>query len=197
MLGGAGEFPSPEITGSVPAQALASGPAFPTQNNQRLFVALIHGARRRVVLTTPYFIPDEPLLQAVQTAAIRGVSVHLVVSEVGDHPVVSLAQKSYYEELLEAGVHIHLYRTNFLHAKHLSIDDSVAMIGTSNLDIRSFALNAEVMLLIYDRDVTTRLIVEQERYFADSRLLTLDEWRQRSFGTRLAQHLMRLLSPLL
>jgi len=197
VLGGAGEFPSPEITGSVPAQALASGPAFPTQNNQRLFVALIHGARRRVVLTTPYFIPDEPLLQAVQTAAIRGVSVHLVVSEVGDHPVVSLAQKSYYEELLEAGVHIHLYRTNFLHAKHLSIDDSVAMIGTSNLDIRSFALNAEVMLLIYDRDVTTRLIVEQERYFADSRLLTLDEWRQRSFGTRLAQHLMRLLSPLL
>ena len=197
MLGGAGEFPSPEITGSVPAQALASGPAFPTQNNQRLFDALIHGARRRVVLTTPYFIPDEPLLQAVQTAAIRGVSVHLVVSEVGDHPVVSLAQESYYEELLEAGVQVHLYRTNFLHAKHLSIDDSVAMIGTSNLDIRSFALNAEVMLLIYDRDVTTRLIVEQERYFADSRLLTLDEWRQRSFGTRLAQHLMRLLSPLL
>jgi cardiolipin synthase len=197
VLGGFGEFPSPEITGSVPAQALASGPAFPTQNNQRLFVALIHAARRRVVLTTPYFIPDEPLLQAVQTAAIRGVSVDLVVSEVGDHPVVSLAQKSYYEELLEAGVHIHLYRTNFLHAKHLSIDDSVAMIGTSNLDIRSFALNAEVMLLIYDRDVTARLIVEQERYLAESRILTLDEWRQRSFGTKLAQHLMRLLSPLL
>jgi cardiolipin synthase len=197
VLDGAGEFPSPEIAGNVPAQALASGPAFPTQNNQRLFVSLIHGARKRVVLTTPYFIPDEPLLQAVETAAVRGVGVHLVVSEKGDHPVVSLAQKSYYEELLEAGVHIHLYRTNFLHAKHLSIDDSVAMIGTSNLDIRSFALNAEVMLLIYDHEVTARLAAEQERYFANSRLLTLEEWRQRSFGTKLAQHLMRLLSPLL
>jgi cardiolipin synthase len=197
VLGSASEFPSPEITGGAPAQVLASGPAFPTQNNQRLFVALIHGARKRVVLTTPYFIPDEPLFQAVQTAAIRGVSVHLVVSETGDHPVVSRAQQSYYEELLEAGVHIHLYRTNFLHAKHLSIDDSVAMIGTSNLDIRSFALNAEVMLLVYDRELTARLAVEQERYFADARLLTLEEWRQRSFGAKLLQHLMRLLSPLL
>jgi cardiolipin synthase len=197
VLGGESEFPSPRIAGGVPAQALASGPAFPTQNNQRLFVALIHGARERVVLTTPYFIPDEPLLQAMQTAAVRGVGVHLVVSEKGDHPIVSLAQKSYYEELLEAGVHIHLYQTNFLHAKHLSIDDSVAMIGTSNLDIRSFALNAEVMLLIYDHDVTDRLAAEQERCFADSRLLTLSEWQQRSFVAKLGQNLTRLLSPLL
>jgi cardiolipin synthase len=197
VIDGESEFPSPRIAGGVPAQALASGPAFPTQNNQRLFVALIHGARDRVVLTTPYFIPDEPLLQAMQTAAIRGVGVHLVVSEKGDHPIVSLAQKSYYEELLEAGVQIHLYQTNFLHAKHLSVDDSVAMIGTSNLDIRSFALNAEVMLLIYDRDVTARLAAEQERYFANSRLLTLEEWRQRSFVAKLGQNLTRLLSPLL
>src|SRR5262249_47963424 len=153
VLDGESEFPCPEIAGGVPAQALASGPAFPTQNNQRLFVALVHGARERVVLTTPYFIPDEPLLQAMQTAAVRGVGVHLVVSEVGDHPIVSLAQKSYYEELLDAGVQVHLYRKNFLHAKHLSVDRAVAVIGTSNLDVRSFALNAEVMLLIYDPGV--------------------------------------------
>jgi cardiolipin synthase len=197
VLDGAAEFPSPEPAGGVPAQALASGPAFPTQNNQRLFVALIHGARARVVLTTPYFIPDEPLLQAMQTAALRGVEVHLVVSERGDHPVVALAQQSYYEELLEAGVHIHLYRTNFLHAKHLSIDDAVALIGTSNLDIRSFALNAEVMLLIYDAGVTARLAAEQERYFANSRPLTLAMWERRPFGAKLAQNLTRLLSPLL
>jgi cardiolipin synthase len=167
------------------------------QNNQRLFVALVHGARERVVLTTPYFIPDEPLLQAMQTAALRGVAVHLVVSEKGDHPIVSLAEQSYYEELLEAGVQVHLYRTNFLHAKHLSIDDSVAVIGTSNLDIRSFALNAEVMLLIYDAGVTARLAAEQERYFANSRLLTLATWERRSFTAKLAQNLTRLLSPLL
>src|SRR5262249_37332919 len=157
----------------VPAQVLPSGPAFPTQNNQRLFVALVHGAGRRVVLTTPYFIPDEPLLQAMQTAALRGVEVHLVVSEKGDYSVVSRAQESYYEELLEAGVRIHLYRKNFLHAKHLSIDGAVALIGSSNLDIRSFALNAEVMLMLYDSGMVAGLAAEQERCFANARLLTL------------------------
>jgi cardiolipin synthase len=197
VLDGEAAFPGPEIAGVVPAQALPSGPDFPTQSNQRLFVALIHGARRRVVLTTPYFIPDEPLLQAIQTAALRGVEVHLVVSEKGDNAIVSLAQTSYYEELLEAGVSIHLYRKNFLHAKHLSIDQSVAAIGTSNLDIRSFALNAEVMLMIYDGDVTARLAAEQERSFRSSRLLTLAAWGQRSFARRFAQNLARLLSPLL
>jgi cardiolipin synthase len=190
-------FPSPEIAGDVPAQALPSGPDFPTQNNQRLFVALVHGARKRVVLTTPYFIPDEPLLQAMQTAALREVDVHLVVSAKGDNRIVTLAQESYYEELLEAGVQVHLYQKNFLHAKHLSIDDSVALIGSSNLDIRSFALNAEVMLMIYDRGVTARLAAEQERSFANSGLLTLATWRQRSFAGKLAQNLARLLSPLL
>jgi cardiolipin synthase len=191
------EFPGPEITGGIPAQVLPSGPGFPTQNNQRLFVCLLHGATRQVVLTTPYFIPDEPLLQAMQTAAQRGVEVHLVVSAKGDHPIVSLAQESYYEDLLEAGVRIHLYHKNFMHAKHLSVDDSVAVIGSSNLDIRSFVLNAEVMLMVYDAGVVARLGGEQERYFANSRLLTLAAWEQRSFVTKLAQHLARLLSPLL
>src|SRR6516164_6827557 len=197
VLDGEEEFPVPEIAGSIPAQALPSGPDFPTQNNQRLFVSLVHGARKQVVLTTPYFIPDEPLLQAMQTAALRGVEVHLVASETGDHPIVALAQESYYEELLQCGVRIHLYHKNFLHAKHLSIDDSVAVIGTSNLDIRSFALNAEVMLMIYDRSVTAQIAAEQERYFANSHLLTLVSWQQRSFGAKLLENLARLVSPLL
>jgi cardiolipin synthase len=197
ILDSESEFPCPEITGGIPAQALPSGPGFPTQNNQRLFVALVHAARKQVVLTTPYFIPDEPLLQAIQTAALRGVQVQLVVSEEGDHPIVSLAQKSYYEELLEAGVQIHLYRNGFLHAKHLSVDNDVSVIGTSNLDIRSFALNAEVMLMIYDSDLAAHLAIEQQRYFAGGRLLTLAVWGQRSFGTRFLQNLARLLSPLL
>lgn len=190
------EFPDPQIAGSVPAQALPSGPAFPTQNNQRLFVALIHGARNRVVLTTPYFIPDEPLLQAMQTAVLRGVDVHLFVSEKGDQRLVLLAQESYYEELLEAGVQIHIYRKDFLHAKHLSVDDTVAVIGTSNLDIRSFALNAEVMLMLYDSGLAAQLAAEQERYYGYSRLLTLASWKQRSFSKKVAQNLARLLSPL-
>jgi cardiolipin synthase len=197
VLDGESEFPGPKIAGDVPAQALPSGPAFPTQNNQRLIVALIHGGIRRVVLTTPYFIPDEPLLQALQTAVLRGVEVHLVVSEKGDQRIVALAQESYYEELLEAGVQIHLYQKDFLHAKHLSIDDAVAMIGTSNLDIRSFVLNAEVMLMLYDARVVARLAAEQDRYFANSRTITLETWQLRPFVRKFVQNLARLLSPLL
>jgi cardiolipin synthase len=197
VLDGEAEFPSPELAGPVAAQALPSGPSFPIQNNQRIFVAGVYGARRRIVMTTPYFVPDEPLLQAMQTAALRGVEVHLVVSEKGDHPIVALAQESYYEELLEAGVRIHIYRESFLHAKQLCIDDTVAVIGTSNLDIRSFALNAELMLMIYDSGVAAQLDREYERYFANSQLTNLAEWRTRPFPRKVAQNLSRLLSPLL
>jgi cardiolipin synthase len=197
VLDGPGEFPDPELTGTVPAQALPSGPDHPRQNNQKLIVALVHGARKRIVLTTPYFIPDEPLLQAMETAAVRGLDVHLVVSEQGDNIFVLRAQESYYEELLESGIHIHLYRENFLHSKHLTIDDSIAMIGSSNLDIRSFVLNAEVMLMIYDAEVLGRLATEQERCFARCRPLDLAEWRQRPVSRKLAQNLARLTSPLL
>jgi cardiolipin synthase len=191
------DFPGPEMSGDVPAQALPSGPAFPTQNNQRVIVALVHGARKRVVLTTPYFVPDEPLLQAMQTAVFRGVEVHLVVSEKEDQFLVSLAQKSYYQELLEAGIKIHLYHKNFLHAKHFSVDDSVAMIGTSNMDIRSFVLNAELMLMIYDSGIVARLAAEQERIFANCRLLNCESWKQRSIISKVAENLARLMSPLL
>jgi cardiolipin synthase len=190
-------FPDPGIAGTVPIQVLPSGPDFPTQNNHRLIVALIHGASRRVVITTPYFIPDEPILQALQTAVLRGVDVHLVLSATSYQVVVSLAQQSYYEELLEAGVKIHLYQQNFLHAKHLSIDDDIALIGTSNMDIRSFVLNAELVLVVYDPGVTGRLRAEQERYFSRSSLLTLEQWGRNSFAMKLAQHLARLFSPLL
>jgi cardiolipin synthase len=99
--------------------------------------------------------------------------------------------------LLEAGVQIHLYRKNCLHAKHLSVDSAVAVIGSSNLDIRSFALNAEVMLMIYESGAAARLLAEQERYFADARRLTLEAWRQRPLRSKLGQNVARLLSPLL
>jgi cardiolipin synthase len=197
VLGSEDVFPDPEITGSIPIQVLASGPDFPTQNNQRFIVALIYAARERIKITTPYFIPDEPMLQALQTAALRGVDVNLVLSEIGDKILVSLAQRSYYEELLDAGVKVHLYRKNFLHAKFLTIDDSIGLVGTSNMDIRSFVLNAEHILVIHDPGMTNLLKVEQQRYITNCRSLDLQQWRQRPFRIRLAEHLARLLSPLL
>ena len=190
-------FSDPAVTGTVAAQALPSGPGYATQNVQRLLVALIHGARERVVITTPYFIPDDSLLQALQTAVLRGVKVYLVLSAQRDQLLVCLAQRSYYTQLLEAGVHVHLYQPRFLHAKHASIDGEVALIGSSNMDIRSFVLNSEVTLLLYDRDVVNRLAAEQERYFANSVQLSLREWRTRSLLTKLLENMARMLSPLL
>jgi len=137
------------------------------------------------------------MLQALGTAVLRGVNVHLVVSAKEDQVLVSYAQRSYYEELLEAGVRVHLYQTNFLHAKFLTFDDSIALVGTSNMDIRSFMLNAEHILVIHGADMTGRLKSEQQRYIADCHSLELAQWRQRPFRSRLADHLARLFSPLL
>jgi cardiolipin synthase len=190
-------FPEPTITGTQPAQVLPSGPTYSSQSTQRLVVLLIHNARKRVVVTTPYFIPDESLQQALQTAAMRGVDVHLIVSEVEDQFLVGQAQKSYYGELLEHGVKIHLFQGEFLHAKHLSIDEEVCLIGSSNMDIRSFILNAEISILVYDQTLTRELIAEQQHYFARSRQLQLTEWKGRSYGQQLSQNVCRLLSPLL
>lgn len=190
-------FPDPEETGSVIIQTLPSGPSMATLNNQRFIVDLIYGARFQVDITTPYFVPDEALLQALQTAVLRGVTVNIFVSKKEDQLLVSLAQKSYYQELLESGVNIYQYKDNFLHAKHLSIDDHVCLVGSSNMDIRSFALNAEISMLFYDVEVTARLQDEEDRYLEHSEQLTLEEWNNRSTPVKLFQALGRLLSPLL
>ena len=117
-----------------------SGPSFENDNNLKLFAAVIQNAKRRVNLTSPYFVPDESITMAMVTAASRGLEVELFVSEVSDQFAVFHAQRSYYEQLLRAGVRIYLLAApTVLHAKHLSIDEDVAIIGSSNLDIRSSA----------------------------------------------------------
>jgi cardiolipin synthase len=197
VLDGPEIYPDPERPGTAAAQVLPSGPGLPTENNQRLFVSLIHGARGKVVITTPYFIPDEPLLQAMQTAVLRGVEVHLIVSERADQLLVALAQRSYYGEMLELGIQIHLYRRHFLHAKHLSIDNEVALIGSSNMDIRSFQLNNEISVLFYGDDVARRLHLEEERYLQKSRALDAGHWARRPLAHKVFEQLARQLSPLL
>lgn len=192
-----GIFVAPPSTGDVLAQALPSGPGYPFAGNLKLIVALVHAAQRRIVITTPYFIPDASLLQAIQSAALRGVEVHLVVSKVVDQVLVGLAQRSFYDELLEAGVKIYLYKQGLLHAKHVSIDDDVATIGSSNLDIRSFALNAEITLLVYDPQVVAQLHVEQARNMADSEPLDAQRWNNRPLWRKVAQNTARLFDSLL
>lgn len=189
----------PEVAESGPsiAQVLPSGPGYHTGATQQIIVALIHAARSRLVLTTPYFIPDAAFRLAVRSAADRGVDVHLIVSRYSNKRVVQLAQESNYDELLDAGVHIHLYHGNFLHAKHATVDDSVALIGSSNLDIRSFALNNEVSLLIYDSAVVADLRSIQARYLAAADTVDPERWRRRRIGVRVLQNIARLADSLL
>jgi cardiolipin synthase len=189
------EMPVP--TGGSAAQVLPSGPGYERENAQELLVHLFHLAQRRIVITTPYFVPDVPFLQALRTAVRRGVEVRLVVAKPVDKWVMGLAQRSYFDELLSAGVHIHLYRPHFLHAKHVSIDDDIAIVGSVNMDIRSFALNAEVALVVYDPAVVTAMRTVQERYFADSVELTSEAWAQRPLWLRVAQNTARLGDSLL
>lgn len=190
-------LPEARAAGEAMAQVMPSGPGYHHGNTQQIMIALIHAAAQRVVLTTPYFIPDESFLLALRMAAERGVSVHIVLSKHSNKPIVNLAQQANYEELLDAGARIHLYHGNFLHAKHASVDDCVALIGSSNLDIRSFALNNEVSVLVYDRAVVAQLFQLQARYFADAEEVDAAVWRRRGIVRRTAQNIARLADTLL
>lgn len=197
MLDGPELFPAPPMTGSIAAQVLPSGPAWTPLSLQRIVVQLIHSAQHRVVITTPYFIPDEAFLQALQTAGLRGVEVRLMVSEREEQFLVSQAQQSWYEELLACGVQIQLFHRHFLHAKHITIDHGISVLGSCNMDIRSFVLNAEISLLVYDSGFTRSVQELQARDLRRSRPLTAAEWQRRGRVVRAIQNLCRLLSPLL
>jgi cardiolipin synthase len=160
-------------------------------------IALMYGARSRVVLTAPYVIPSEAFLSAMCSAARRGVVVELIVDQESNKPLVQLAQQSYYDIMLRSGVRILRHTGSFLHAKHLSVDDEVALIGSSNLDIRSFALNAEVSVLIYDRSVVADLAQVQHGYIRHASQVTRDERRQMPLGRRALENLARLTDSLL
>lgn len=190
-------FPDLPPTGKSPAQILPSGPGYGRENGQEFIVSLLYAARRRVVITTPYFVPDEPVLQAVRSATLRGVEVHLIVSMHANQMLTQLAQRSFYETLLENGVVIHLYEPHFLHAKHLTVDDHVALLGSTNMDIRSFALNAEINLVTYDPAVVAQLKEIQERYFVHSERLSTEAWDRRPLGIKVLQNSARLADSLL
>ena len=164
---------------------IPSGPGFATENNLRAFTTLLYSAQRRLSITSPYFVPDESLLYAITTAAQRGVDVELFVSEAGDQFMVYHAQRSYYEALLRAGVRIYFYPAPaILHSKFFSVDDDVAVLGSSNMDMRSFGLNYEVSLMLLGAEVVAEMRKVEDTYRAMSKELTLEDWlaRPRAVG---------------
>ena len=179
------------------AQVVPSGPGYNEGTAEAVMIALMYGARSRVVLTSPYVIPSEAFLAAMCSTARRGVAVDLIVDAESNKPMVQLAQQSYYDTMLRAGVAIHRHHESFLHAKHMSVDDDVALIGSSNLDIRSFALNAEVSVLIYDRSVVAALRHIQDGYLRHCDRVTVEERRALRLGQRALENLARLTDSLL
>ncbi|MFT2817471.1 cardiolipin synthase [Leifsonia sp. A12D58] len=178
-------------------QVVPSGPGFEGENNLRLFLALLYNAEERIIITSPYFVPDESMMYAITTATQRGVEVQLFVSEIGDQALVFHAQRSYYEALLRAGVQIWMYKAPFiLHAKHFTIDEDVAVIGSSNMDIRSFSLNMEVSLMVRGRSFVADMREIEAGYRAVSRELTLEEWLKRPLRSSVLDNLARLTSGL-
>ena len=176
----------------VATQILPSGPAYPFENARDAVNALIHLARRELVLVTPYFVPDDVTVAALRIQALSGVAVTLIVSASNNQRLTALAQQAWYDELLAAGVRIVRYRPHFLHAKHLRVDDDMALIGSINLDIRSFALNAEIGLLCYDRAAVECVRAIETDYLRDADVLSLEAWRQRPRWRRSLEGIARL-----
>lgn len=189
--------PAPPASGDGAAQLLPSGPAYPFENARLLVLALIERARHELVLATPYFVPDDATLAALQVAALSGVRVRLLLSASNNQPLTAWAQQAYYADLLAVGVEIHLHRPHFLHAKHLRVDAAVALIGSINLDIRSFALNAELGLLSYDPAVVAQLQEAEARCLAEAVQVDAAAWKRRPGWRRAREGIARLADSLL
>ncbi|TFD14565.1 cardiolipin synthase [Cryobacterium sp. TMT1-21] len=185
---------SPE---ALECQVVPSGPGFEGENNLRLFLASLYTAQKRIIITSPYFVPDEAMMYAITSSCQRGLEVQLFVSEIGDQGPVYHAQRSYYGALLQAGVRIWLYPAPYiLHAKHLSIDEDVAVIGSSNMDIRSFSLDLEVSLLVRGASFVAQMREVEEGYRTLSRELTLADWNREPGRATALDGLARLTSAL-
>ena len=187
----------PAPTGEAVLQLLPSGADFPLEGFETLLVWQLHQATRRAILVTPYLIPDEALMGAMRTAVARGVAVDVVVSAVVDQRLVNLAQCSYYDDLLAAGIGIHRFRDYLLHAKNVSIDGRLAVVGSSNVDLRSFQLNEEASLLLSDPASVAQVETIQHGYLAASDPVDAAAWRARSPVSRVIENIARLVSPLL
>ncbi|WP_370387417.1 cardiolipin synthase [Snodgrassella alvi] len=175
-------------------------PSAPEQGSPVIYdtiVNAIHAATRRIMITTPYFVPDDALLLALTTAATRGVEVTLIVPEAVDSKLVKYASRAYYPMLLQAGVKIALFKGGLLHAKTLTVDSDYTLFGTVNMDMRSFYLNMEISLAIYDEGMTETIVALQNGYLRDCEYIELKSWQARSKWWGLVENSVRLVGPLL
>lgn len=190
-------FPEPNISDVLPVQIGASGPDSHWASILQGFFIAITMARKSIKIETPYFIPDESLMMALKTAALSGVDVQLIIQGVPEHKVTYWAMNSYFEELLQAGVHISKYMKGILHAKILLIDENLASVGSANMDVRSFSLDFEICAFMYDSQINKSLNENFEQDLKESQRIDLEVFQTRPFTERLKESCARLFSPLL
>ncbi|TAK38884.1 MAG: cardiolipin synthase [Lysobacteraceae bacterium] len=182
--------------GQIAAQVLGSGPDSPWESIHRLHVGAIHEASRRVWLATPYFVPGEAALMALGSAALAGLDVRVLVPRRSDSMPVTWAARSYFDELMAAGVRIYEYGPRMLHTKAMLVDDEIAIFGSANFDSRSFRLNFEVSVMFRDAAIAGELAQLFERELASAPRVRADRPTP-LWSVRLPEALARLLSPLL
>jgi cardiolipin synthase len=189
--------PLPAGTGDIVAQVLGTGPTAEFDAMPACFSELIHSAREELVITTPYFVPDEQLLFALTSAARRRVRMVMLFPKRNDNWIVAAASRSYYKDLIDAGAEVYEFRPGLLHAKTMVVDGRVGLIGSANLDRRSFELNFENNILFEDKAFAAAVRARQDEYLEQCDRVTRDDVDRYGIGLRLWQNLLATLSPML
>jgi cardiolipin synthase len=190
-------FPKLPTCGAAKARIIDSGPSAPPEMLGEAYFNAIVMAQEQVLIATPYLVPTNDILKALRSAARRGVDVCIMLPEKNNHRYAGLASKALYEELLESGARIFHRKPPFIHAKAMIIDDCVALVGTSNLDVRSLELNYETTVLIYDESAVNQLKLIIHEDLEMSSEINLNEWIQRSSIHKLGENLCSLMTPVL
>jgi cardiolipin synthase len=186
-----------ENVGNSAATLVASGPDSPRPYCMEAILAGINQAKKNIWIATPYFIPTDQIITALQIAATNGVDVKMILPGKSDSHVVKHASLSYIRPLLRSGIQIFLYQKGFMHAKTMTFDGQVAIVGTANMDTRSFYINFEIAAVIYDQKVCEKVEASFIKDLKGSKEVTVKEWSKRSFYNRLVDSVCRLLTPLL
>ncbi|MCM3267541.1 cardiolipin synthase [Paenibacillus elgii] len=189
-------FPEHDCPGRKPVQIISSGPDEHWDAVLEMFFASITAAKRRIYITTPYFIPDPSITMGLKTAAISGVDVRIIFPQKADSRIVNYASLSYLEELMQAGVRFYAYQKGFIHAKVILIDNLLASVGTANMDMRSFYNNFELNAVMFDKETIHRLETDFILDLKESREVKLEAFEKRSRWQKGKEVIARLLSPL-
>jgi cardiolipin synthase A/B len=195
------EVPKPgEISGvadGVAMQVVPTGPVSLSESYRRILLAAIDSAMQRLIITTPYFVPDDATMVALLGAADRGVEITLTFPEHSDNFFTASAGRAHYSALLAAGASIFLYQPGLIHSKVITVDNTLGIFGSANFDIRSFHLNFELSTLIYGASVVERLAAVQKNYLANSRKVDAEVWGRRAAVKQYGDAAVSLISPLL